>query len=451
MCSGLSKSNSRVPRLACPTVSSALLDKPAMAPDLQSREGLTTSATATVGPIKVLHMHGRMGRGGAEMRTVEIFRNIDRRRYQFHFCALSGMYGELDDEIRVLGGEVHLMRQGIGGFKRRFGDLLRREKYDVVHSHLYFQSGYFLRLAAQNGVPVRVAQFRCSQLQRCGTAARRTARWLLSPFVQRYASQRVLRGWIDRHATHILGSSEGVLSATWGPQWTSDPRCRVVYPGLEVPPFAAVSDGAAVRQDLGLPEDAPFFIHVGRMTEAKNHLRLLSIFCELLQRSPMARLVLVSRVAVTPDEMAVERVVRRRIAKLALANRIVLSGERTDVPRLLKAADVLIFPSRWEGFGGVVLEACAAGTPSVCSDLPSIREIGDCLPGIRRLSLDEPDAAWADAACALAARPPDKQSRRVALQSFTESQFTVERCTKSLCGIWDTSAEPDAVGGNAHG
>ena len=63
-------------------------------------------------PIAILHIHGRMGYGGAELRTVELLRNIDRRRYRFDFCAFSGQNGELDAEIRDLGGEVHPLRDG---------------------------------------------------------------------------------------------------------------------------------------------------------------------------------------------------------------------------------------------------------------------------------------------------------------------------------------------------
>jgi len=397
----------------------------------QRRRPVVSPAT-----VRILHVHGRMGRGGAEMRTVEIFRNIDRRRYQFHFCVLSGMPGELDDEVRALGGEVHMMRVSQRGFAEQFEGLLRRQLYDVVHSHLHYRSGYLMRLAARCGVPVRVAHFRSSHEQRCGTPLRRLAQRVLSPFVECYASRRVLRGWIDRYATDVLGVSKGSLSAAWSPQWQSDPRCRVVYDGLETLPFAADPDSQGVRREFALPDEDPLLIHVGRMTEAKNHPRLILMFAELLKRRPTARLLLVSRAAVTADEIANERLVRRRIDELGIGGRVIFGGERTDVPRLMKASDLLVFPSRWEGLGDVVLEACAAGTPTLCSDLPSIREISHHLSGVECLSLQKPDDEWARRAEQLADNRPLPEARQAALERFARSVFTVEECMESLRRVW---------------
>ena len=55
------------------------------------------------------------------------------------------------------------MAQGRPGFPSRFRQLLYQEQYDAVHGHLHYLSGYLLRLAAECGVPVRVAHFRSSR------------------------------------------------------------------------------------------------------------------------------------------------------------------------------------------------------------------------------------------------------------------------------------------------
>jgi glycosyltransferase involved in cell wall biosynthesis len=49
-------------------------------------------------------------------------------------------------------------------------------------------------------------------------------------------------------------------------------------------------------------------------------------------------------------------------------------GTRMDVPELLCAADAFVFPSRWEGMSGAVLEAMALEAPIIASDIPSVRE-----------------------------------------------------------------------------
>jgi hypothetical protein len=113
-----------------------------------------------------------MLRAGAELRNLDILRNIDRGKFVLHYCVLSGLPGELDDEIRDLGGEVHCC--GLGpSFAARFRRLLRAQAYRVVHSHVHSSSGYFLRLAYACAVPVRVAHFRSTSDGRRPTLRRR--------------------------------------------------------------------------------------------------------------------------------------------------------------------------------------------------------------------------------------------------------------------------------------
>ncbi len=391
-------------------------------------------------PITVLHVHGRMARGGAEMRSVDVFRHIDRRRYRFRFCCLSGLRGELDDEILALGGQVDRMRQSRPGFPRRFRELLRREQVDVVHSHLHFYSGYIMKLAAECGTPVRVAHFRSTRADR-PPKARRTLHALMRLCIARYAGESSMRRWMDRHATHILGVSRSTLSATWGPDWQSDQRCRVVYDGIDAARYEGEFDDREVRREFGVPDDVPLFVHVGRFTEAKNHVRLVSIFREILRQRPDARLLLIGRtVAGNADDTILGRV-RRRVAELGIGDRVVFTGERTDVPRLMRAADLLLFPSLWEGLGDVVLEACAAGTPALAADLPSVREMAERLSGVRRISPAESDESWARAAVETAGRRPSNSQRRAALDSFVTSEFTVEHCIKTLRQVWQIPSE----------
>jgi len=402
-------------------------------------------------PIRVLHVLGSMSRGGVQVRTVELLRHVDRRRYRFHFCVLSGRPGEMDDEARSSGGVVHLLRQGLTGSSDQLRRFFRQHEFDVVHAHLQSYSGYLLRLAAECGVPVRVAHFHSTHVEQSASLPRRLACRLLSPWVDRFAGWRVMRRWLDRHATHILGVSEHALRKAWRTDWQTDPRCEVVYDGVDTSPFAAAADRAGVRREFGLPHDAPLYIHVGRVTKPKNHLRLVSIFAEILRRRAQARLLLVGRTIVGHRNDSLQRRLRRRIAQLGIAEQVVFGGERSDVPRLLKAADALVFPSRWEGLGDVVLEASAAGTPALCSDLPSIREMAARLPGIRCLSLHEPDAAWADAAEAMAGGLPSEPMRRAALETFAGSVFTVQQCARRLCRIWQTAAAGSRRGGAADG
>lgn len=369
-------------------------------------------------PIRVLHVFSRLNRGGAETRTLELVRHIDRDQYRADFCVLSDRPGELDDEARALRSDVYSLGLRRWGFSSRFRRLLQQGCFDVVHSHVHLASGLLLRLAAQCNVPVRIVHFRSTDDGRSDNPIRTAYRHLM-------------RHWIDRHATHILAVSQWAMTRAWKRDWQSDTRCQVVYNGLDLSRFMPHQASITVRHEFLIREHVPLYLHVGRMTEAKNHLRLIDIFATIRKYQTDARLLLVGS-----RDKRLEEHVRQRIAAHALDNAVVCTGERTDVPRFLDATDAMIFPSLWEGLPGAVLEACVAGTPVVATDLPCIGEIAAQFPAVHRLPLAANNEEWATAVLRAAREKPPKEQ---ALQRFAQSSFTLRQCLRSTCQIWDTS------------
>jgi glycosyltransferase involved in cell wall biosynthesis len=367
-------------------------------------------------PITILHVFGCMNRGGAEMRTLEVMRRLDRNKYRFWFCSLSGLPGELDQEIRLLGGEVFYLPLR-KGFSANLVKLLRSGEIDAVHSHVHFFSGYILRVASASGIPVRIAHFR--NTNDGGGSLRKVAQNLL------------MRYWIGRHATHILAVCKGAMAAAWGRNWERDPRCRVIYNGFDISIFAASPERLEVRREFCLPDDAKICIHVGRMAEAKNHQRLLKIFQQIAIREPFAQLLLVGR-----GGNEVENALRSNIEQSGLGDRIHMAGERADVPRLLQAADLLIFPSKWEGLPGAVIEACAAGLPVLASILPGTEEIASHFPHlVQLLSLEKDDREWCERAISLLAGRKNRTTEGVA-DRFQHGAFSMDRCLAQLDEVW---------------
>ena len=363
----------------------------------------------------MLHFFRRMDRGGAELRTVDILRRIDRERYRLDFCTHSAVPGDLDDEIRSLGSEVYPCPLG-PSFHFRFPALLLKHNFDVVHAHTFYFSGYILKLAARAKAPVRIAHFRTSSDGR-GNGWRR----------------RLQRAWmkrrIDRYATHILAVSKSVLDAAW-----TGPRGRVVYSGLDVSRFQNDGRRGDLLQTLGIPGDCKVCLHVGNMTPAKNHPRLISVFDRLADRAPDARLILIGR-----GDNALEGVIRDKITRLGLDGKVHLLGSRSDVPAWMNAADILLFPSLREGLPGAVLEACAAGTPVLASDLPGIREIKKHFNHVRTLPLSEPDDCWASEAESILRASACDASRESARKAFVRSPFSLDACIEAHCSVWDSN------------
>lgn len=371
---------------------------------------------------RVLHIVGRMQPGGAEMRLLEIMRGLCPSEFQVDVCALSGLEGSLDTQVRACGGTVVPVGLNLL-FPLRFIHLLRRERYSVVHSHVLHATGGILALAAAAGVPVRIAHFHAMGDGHSSTRRRRLQR-------------KLMRQLIDRYATDIIGCGEGAMNAIWRADWQSDPRCRVVYDAVDPTRFMLTADRHRIRADLGVPQAGRVFLHIGNEVAEKNHGRLIAIFAQITKLDPSARLVLIGAGTDNPEGISA-----RAIHNFAIRDRVRALGVRDDVPLLLAAADALLLPSIREGLPGVVLEACVSGAPVLATDLPGVREIASRLPLVRYLPLTADDAAWAAAALALPDRTTDIGLQGPAAETFRASVFHIDRAVEAHRVLWSGMKE----------
>lgn len=361
-------------------------------------------------PVRSLHVLGRLQPGGVESWLMHVLRNADRTRTAIDFLVHSRQPGAYDEEALRLGARVftcpHIKNPW--RYARRFKQILTEHgPYDVVHGHVYHYSGFVLRLARGLSVPVRVAHSHTDR-----RAAAKSAGWL------RRAYAGLCSHWIDRSATVGLACSEQAAESLFGPNWTADPRYRVLHYGIDLAPFRQPVRRDAVRKELGLPTDALVVGHVGSFRPVKNHAFLLDV----AEQSP--RNVHFLLVGDGPLRESIATSARRR----GLADRIVFAGARHDVPRLLLACDVMTLPSLYEGLGLVLIEGQAAGLPCVVSDVIP-REV-DQVPGlVHRRSLALPAADWARALCeAAAARTVPARS----LAILEQSSFSIAASVRGL-------------------
>lgn len=158
--------------------------------------------------------------------------------------------------------------------------------------------------------------------------------------------------------------------------------------------FDAAAHRTAILDSLGLPPETFLFIHVGRQEYQKAHEVLIQAYGQIpesmLQQSA---LICLGRTGnATPD---VEQVIKA----LPQSARVFFPGHVADVPRWLAAADMFVFPSRYEGLGGSVIEAMSAGLPVIASDIPVLREVlvtgqnADLVPVDNVLALSQAMAA----------------------------------------------------------
>jgi hypothetical protein len=183
-------------------------------------------------PLSVLHVFGRLERGGAEMRAVEIAESFPCDQVRSDFVALTGLDGALDQRVRAAGGEVFKCRLG-ARFPLAFYQLLRKGRYDVVHSHVHYASGVILALAQAAGIAGRVAHLHTA----LGTNR--------NDSIRRRAQLAVCREILHQTATDIVGCGEGAMAEAWRSGWKNDPRCRVIYFGVHADRLRAAGGARA--------------------------------------------------------------------------------------------------------------------------------------------------------------------------------------------------------------
>ena len=376
---------------------------------------------------RILHVVRHMNAGGIAVWLMNVMRHIDRRRMQFDFAVTTEAPCAFGAELEQLGSRVIpcLGYRQPWRFARNFARVIEDYgPYDVVHSHIFNFSGFVLRLAARHGVPVRIAHSHTDTRLKEASLAWHQQLW-------RAGYLGLTKSWIGRYATLRVGASALAAEALFGRSWATDRRNRVLPLGLDFSPFGARHDRSEVRRSLGLPADALVIGNVGNYVWHKNHDFLIEIAAEALRREPRAWLLLVGhKLLGSPIEA--------RVRALGIAERVVIAGPRDDVPRLMTAAmDVFLFPSHYEGFGLVLLEAQAAGVPCVFTEaLPP--EV-DVLPAlIHRVPLAAPATDWAATTLTAATHRP--LAREDALAGLLESEFNIERSVRTLMQIYDRGA-----------
>jgi glycosyltransferase involved in cell wall biosynthesis len=185
-----------------------------------------------------------------------------------------------------------------------------------------------------------------------------------------------------------------------------------------------------VRASLGIGEDVPVVLVVGRLDRQKAIDVALKGFAQFRASVPEARMLVVGRDGNAAD-------VVREVAN-AVPDATLL-GHRSDVPDLMCAADCLAFPSRWEGLGGTLIEALALELPIVASDIGPIREV---LGGIRwpLVPVDEPRALAEGLSAVLGGRVDTPRLVAEGRRRF-EELFTADAAAAQMQAIYERALE----------
>jgi glycosyltransferase involved in cell wall biosynthesis len=309
-------------------------------------------APSTIRRLRVLQVIDSLPQGGAEQLLVTLAASIDKRRYDLRVCSLHG----LDEEspvvraLRARNVPIYTVPGATWHDPRHVAhvaSLLRKHHIDIVHAHLPYATTIGILAGAITRRPVVVTMHSV-----------RDARRSLGGLKQMVQVETLRRG-----ARVIIACAPEVGADALQRLRLPAHKLVVIPNGIDTRALASVDPRVAwsCRCDLLGAHAGPLVVTVGNLVPAKGHEQLVEATEQLLVRFPEARVVIVGRAGHN------ETTVRDRITALGLKERVLLAGQRSDVPAVLAAADLFVLPSLWEGLPLAMLEAMAAGTPVVAS------------------------------------------------------------------------------------
>lgn len=333
-------------------------------------------------PIRVLHCVTMMNRNGLENRLMDIYRNIDRNKIQFDFMTNREEDGQFDEEIKALGGKVyHMSRIAPKTFFTYLRELqsffAEHKEYKIVHSHLNTLSTWPLHAAKKAGVPVRIAHSRNASMDLNLKALYKgfSKLFINSQATDRFACSRAAGVWL------------------FGEKQVQKETFHVIPNAIQLDKFIFTGDKRnQVRKEFGIAEDELAVVCVARFSQQKNHAFLIKVFNEIHNIRPNSKLYLVGA-----GEL--ENEIRNDVKNRSLEDAVVFVGSRSDVGDVLQGMDIFLFPSFYEGFGTVIIEAQCSNLPMIASDtIPSETKLCDC---VEFMSIKDEPKKWADKAIAM--------------------------------------------------
>ena len=364
--------------------------------------------------IRVLYIDHAEALGGAEHSLLLLLKHLDRERFQPLLACNHGPLAEaavaLDVPVfpvempRIRGeplGPLRLLRGGLALAK-----VIRRRRVDIVHSNV-MRASFYAALAAK--------------------LSRQPLVWHVRDIHP--PSERWYARLMCRLSRRVIAISQAVAAPLPCPA-----KAAVVYNGLDLEEYPTGLDGAAVRAELGLPANAPLAGIVGRLRAWKGQDRFLRAAAMVAQQLPQARFLVIGGSIFAGSE-AYEAGLRQLAVELGLAERVIFTGQRDDLPRLLAALDVLVHCSEAEPFGRVLIEGMAARRPLVAFADGAVPEI--VLHGETGL-LVEPGDELALAAAMIELLSDQERARRLgaAGRLRVERYFTAAQTARSVEAVY---------------
>lgn len=305
--------------------------------------------------LKVLHIIGGGEFGGAEQHLLSLLKYIDNQAFELHVACL---FAEpLAPLVVQEGFTVHVLpMRNKFDLKpvSKLAELIRSEDFHIVHTH-GVRANLIGRIAAKKAGTGKVVT---------------TVHSVLA-----YDYNRWIDRWVNRaceSATKNITEKFITVSEMLGKQMINEGiparKVSVIHNGLEIEKYDPDVSGEPVRRELGIGRDALVLGIVARLHPVKGHCFLLEALARVKDKISQLTLVIVGN---GPERASLESLVTR----LGIANNVIFTGFRKDIPEVIAALDILVLPSLSEGLSLTIMEGMAMKKPVIATNVGGTPEI----------------------------------------------------------------------------
>lgn len=298
-------------------------------------------------------LHG-LGANGIDTLFANLSDHWDYEKFEIYYLLAVDKGAKLFWEDRVVSNGVKVIHitdldgnkllkwpQNLKNTLKQYGP------FDAIHANMDMLNGINLWVAKKAGIKVRICHAHISSHNK--------AKGIKN--IAKTCYLKLMKKMIRKSSTCNIACSDVA-----GDYFYGNNNYTTVYNGIDLDLYIKTKNTT---------NEYPVFITVGRITEQKNPIFLVDVFYEIVKLIPQAKLIWVGN-------GNLEGEIKSRVSEYHLDNNVSFLGSRGDVNNILPKADYFLFPSLFEGFGIVLIEAQASGLDCFVSDDDLVPKLADC-------------------------------------------------------------------------
>lgn len=357
--------------------------------------------------LHVLHVFGKLNRGGAESRVMDLYRNVDRAKVQFDFMQHTTKVCDFQPEIEQLGGKVYHVPPfrfwNYFSYCKAWKQFIKEHpEIRIVHGHMTSTASIYLPIVHKKGV------FTIAHSRNAGVD--KGIKGKLTKFLRRNLKEKC-----DR----CFACSKLAGEAVFGKEAMEQGKVTIIPNAIDAARFTFDPEvRKQKREELHIRQEEFLIGEVGRFDPQKNQKYAVEILAECRKKNFPAKLILIG-------EGPLMETVRQQVEELKLQEYVIFTGLQKNVVPFYQAMDFFLLPSFYEGLPGVAVEAQASGLRGILSDAITTETAMTSLMEFR--SVQEPAEVWADRIMACG-----HYERQNTLKEMQEAGFDVKNLANRL-------------------